>query len=101
MKFTKGKFWSQHIPECPERFQFHEGWIGEYGVAFAKSKNGKTWTATDLATGMAICIYPTRKECAEWVEENIEKIRAARLFEKCVEAAHTMSEFLKGELNGR
>lgn len=73
MKFHKSVFVIQMNPgygtvECVC------GWVDESNTyGFYKSFRNM-WRAVDLMSGTLITVQPTRKVCAEWIEENIERI---------------------------
>ena len=83
MGFHKLTFPIYLIPEVTERgwnrYEVITGWTDEtYSFGFHKASNGKTWIATDLNSGLRITKKLTRKECAEWITENMDKITAAK-----------------------
>lgn len=52
-----------------------DGWIDERNEFGYCKVNAKLWKAIDLETGTEVCARATRKECAAWVEENLDTIR--------------------------
>ena len=94
MKFTKGSFYIQQIPEAENKFELRSGWIsGDYGFY----KSGKIWSATDIASGMLIYRATTRRECVEFIENNVDKIEKAKTQEKYIAAINDMLKFLGGD----
>lgn len=94
MTFKKGAFWAQMIPEAPQQFEKREGWLSsDMSFGFAKTKRNK-WAATEIATGMLICVHSTRKACAEWIEAHMEEIQAQLQKDKAIAAKATMASFL-------
>lgn len=86
MKFHKGKFYLSIFPFKSEgRFQIDkivfelvEGWVDETNtIGFHKTIKGK-WVATDIPSGIRITTGKTRKECAEFIETNQDKLIGAR-----------------------
>jgi hypothetical protein len=85
MIFHKGTFNIQVITVVenlkPTEFGLREveGWIDNtntYGFHKKVTPKGKVlgWAATDLASGSRIVTRKTRKECADWIENNIGTI---------------------------
>lgn len=88
MKFHKGTFVIQNIPDAPEPAQVVCGWIEESNTfGFFKYRN--YWKATDLMSGTLVTTQPTRKACAEWIIENtgvIEKRKTDPKYRLMVES---------------
>lgn len=85
MNFHRGTFNIQIITAVenlkPVDFGLEEveGWIDNtntYGFYKKVTPKGKvlSWVATDLASGTRIISGKTRKECADWIENNISNI---------------------------
>lgn len=97
MKFKKGTFIIQMIEAADNQFEEREGWTsscGRYG--FHKSSDKKRWIATELASGMMICRFKTRSECAEFIEKFPKKIVAAKGSDKYHNALAAMCRYKKG-----
>lgn len=95
MKFKRGKFLIQFIPEAANQFEWREGWIsscGRYG--FHKDRN--KWIVSDLASGMRIYKAPTRVACAEYCETFKGHIAAAKGSEKYHNAVKALYQYKKG-----
>lgn len=85
VNFHKGSFDIQIITKIenlkPTEFGLKkvEGWIDNtntYGFYKKVTPKGKvlSWVATDLTSGTRIVSGKTRKECADWIENNISTI---------------------------
>lgn len=74
MKFRKACFPIQGHHNMSERIKVVEGWIEESNT-YGFYKYGKVWKTTDLMSGTLIITLFTRKACAEWIEENSERIK--------------------------
>lgn len=75
MGFHKHTFVIRTIPIAGREIDYKTGWANEdYTVGFAKTLNGKAWTATDIASGLSICVFPTRQACLDWIDEHAEMI---------------------------
>lgn len=93
MKFKKGSFYIQMIPAAKVKFELRSGWLSDdYQFSFHKSQKNM-WTVSDLRSGMEIYCAATRKECAEWIERNYEKICLAREEEKYQVACRALEDF--------
>ena len=100
MRFVKGSFLIQsHTREADVYdFSIREGWLDtnrQFGF-YKHPKIRNRWIATDLSTGAWICYYPTRRECAEWVESHLDEIREGRVNELMIAAAERMREYCAG-----
>lgn len=95
MKFKRATFFIQTITADKDTYDFHErlGWV-DISNTFGFYLNPKTkkWVATDLTTGSWICKEKTRRECAEWIEANMEAIEKARRLPVNIAAAERMKE---------
>lgn len=101
MKFHKGSFFIQKNHNRKDDYIFEgyafekvTGWIDETGEYGFHKFSPTIWTATDLKTGAAIVSYPTRKECAVFIEEKQEEIKFARTLASNVAARQRMNAFL-------
>lgn len=97
MKFKKGSFYIQLIPNAKTQFVLANGWISDDGQ-FGFSKHKNFWIATDIASGMKIYECETRKECAEAIEQNIDLINIARTYKTTRDAVEAMRKFCEKEL---
>ena len=73
MGFTKYTFPIRMIDAAPNPIEVVSGWRLD-DIGFHHSLHGKNWVAVDLFSGMRICSYKTRKECAAWCEQNFQKL---------------------------
>lgn len=75
MGFHKHTFPIRMIAAAPNAIEIVSGWVNEdYTIGFHKIRNGKAWAATDVYSGTRIYTGKTRKECAEWIKQNQERI---------------------------
>lgn len=98
MKFRKGTFVIQNIPNAPEPAQVVCGWIEESNT-FGFFKYRDYWKATDLMSGTLVTVQPTRKACAEWIIENIAEIERAKADPKYRTKVETFRQKIKVALN--
>lgn len=99
MGFHKHSFYIYLVPAAQDKFGTRlekvNGWANEnYTIGF--HKNGKIWNATDLKSGVLICTFLTRKECAEWIVENKQKIEDAYKTEKYKQYVNEFNELIGG-----
>ena len=77
MKFHKGSFYILRVDGTVE---LKNGWIDEtntFGFYSLRKKNLKIiwkWVATDIYSGLKITDNKSRIACANWIEDNIDKI---------------------------
>lgn len=98
MKFHKGVFKIQMNERLNYEIKDVSGWIDETG-GYGFHKNGNHWVATDIASGLLIVSTPTRKACAEWIDENQERIIKAKKMWKYKINRGRFLQKLKGEGN--
>lgn len=91
MKFKKKTFF---IAMRDGTFEEREGYSDEFNE-FTFHKSAKGWAASDRETGAIIIWRKTRKECAAFIEDNLNKIEEARNSEANIEARKRMSDFIK------
>ena len=104
MKFHKGSFYIQKYDNRTDSkniykfegyiFEKVSRWIDETREYGFHKFSPTVWKATDLKTGAAIVSYPTRKECATFIEEKQEEIKLARTSVSNVAAKQRMNAFL-------
>lgn len=104
MRFHKGSFYIQKYDNYTDSkniykfegyvFEKVTGWIDETGEYGFHKSSPTVWKATDLKTGTAIVSYPTRKECAAFIEGKQEEIKFARTLASNVTARQRMNSFL-------
>ena len=96
MKFHKGAFKIQMNERLNYEIKDVSGWIDETGD-YGFHKKGNHWVATDIASGLLIVSAPTRKACAEWIDENQEKIIKVKEMRKYKINRGRFVQKLKGE----
>lgn len=72
----KGKFYRYMREDGVKKFVISDGYI-DGGTAYYN--HGKSWSAIDIDTGMAICTRNTRKECKAEVVLKAEQVRKAKV----------------------
>lgn len=97
MRFHKGIFPIRMIEGYDIPVDVVSGWINEDNtIGFHKISKG--WAATDLDSGLRIYKAKTRKDCAEWINAQEDKIEQRKLetlyFQRVVE----FREILRKEL---
>lgn len=90
MKFKKSDFFIQMQDKS---FQIRSGYTdSDNEYTFHKSANG--WIGSDKESGSFIVWRETRKACAQFIEENLEKINKAREGEYYAASVDRMRKFL-------
>lgn len=78
MKFKVCYFLIQNIPTAKTILEKVYGYSDETNTYGFYQNEKKIWTGVDLASGAYICKFKTRKECAEWIENNKILIQEAK-----------------------
>lgn len=97
----KADFIIRLVPETEKNFKMVSGYVSDDGeIGYYKYK-GNVWAATDIRSGMLICMYKTRKECVAFVAENMERIMTGRSRDAYFNAVNAMREYCLTELGER